>query len=201
MYAEITNVQAAYLDVFSVVRLDECFHPDHPVTREQCAAYRRECLDILTDKGIIPSSEEILDCILPSQVLCHHAPYFTSPLGTSTAEAVGIPIPLFNLVYHDCVVTPWIGRKGRRGGWGIPGNDTAYCHAILNGGPAYLSITAQKEEIDEINTVCENAEALALYEMTKHSFLSSNLRIQRTEFSNGTSVTVNFDTEEFSVER
>ena len=194
-------VQAAYLDVFSVVRLDECFHPDHRVTREQCVAYRRECLDILTDKGIIPSSEETLDCILPSQVLCHHAPYFTSPLGSSTAEAVGIPIPLFNLVYHDCVVIPWIGRKGRRGGWGIPGNDTPFCHAILNGGPAYLSITAQKEEIDEINTVCKNAESLAKCEMTKHSFLSPDLRIQRTEFSNGTSVTVNFDTEEFTIEQ
>ena len=194
-------VQAAYLDVFSVVRLDECFHPDHPVTREQCVAYRRECLDLLTEKGIIPSSEEILDCILPSQVLCHHAPYFTDSLGSSTANAVGIPIPLFNLVYHDCVVTPWIGRKGQRGGWGIPGKDSAYCHAILNAGPVYLSITADKEQIDEVTEVCENAENLALCEMTRHSFLSSDLRTQRTEFSNGTTVIVNFDTEEFTIEK
>ncbi len=192
-------VQAAYLDVFSVVHMDECFSPDHPVSREQCAANRRECLDILTDRGIIPSSEEILDCILPSQVLCHHAPYFTTELGAPGAKAVGVPIPLFNLVYHDCVVTPWAGRKGRKGGWGIPFNDSAYTHAFLNGGPVYLSITADDQEIDEAKAVCENAEKLALCPMTRHSFLPPDLRVQQTEFENGTTVTVNFDTDEITV--
>ncbi len=195
------NVEAAYLDVFSVVFLDECFNPAHPATREQCAMYRRECLDVLTDRGILPSSEEVLDCILPSQVLCHHAPYFTSGLGSSTASPVGIPIPLLNLVYHDCVVIPWIGRKGQRGGWGIPGNDCAYTHAWLNGNPAYLSITADAAEIAEIEAVCANAEKLALQAMVKHEFISPDGRVQRTTFADGTKVEVNFDTEEVNVER
>lgn len=192
-------LQAAYLDVFSVVRMDECFHPDHTVSREQCAANRRECLDILTSHGIIPSSEEILDCILPSQVLCHHAPYFTSPLGRPDAKAAGVPIPLFNLVYHDCAVIPWAGRKGAKGGWGIPDTDSPYTHAFLNGGPVYISIKADEREICEAEAACENAGALAHCEMTRHSFLTPDLRTQRTEFSNGTSVTVNFDTDEISV--
>ena len=200
MFEELgIGVEAAYLDVFSVVFLDECFNPAHPATREQCAMYRRECLDYLTDRGIIPSSEEVLDCILPSQVLCHHAPFFTSNLGSSEAEPVGIPIPLLNLVYHDCVVIPWIGRKNSRGGWGIPGSDSAYAHAWLNGGPLYLSITADEAEIAEVTEVCENAEKLAMQAMVKHEFVSADGRVQRTTFADGTTVTVNFDTNEVTV--
>lgn len=193
------GIEASYLDVFSVVQLDECFNPAHPATREQCAMYRRECLDVLTDRGIIPSSEEVLDCILPSQVLCHHAPFFTSDLGSGKAEPVGIPIPLLNLVYHDCVVIPWIGRKNSRGGWGIPGSDSAYAHAWLNGGPLYLSITADEAEIAEVTEVCENAEKLALQAMVKHEFVTADGRVQRTTFADGTTVRVNFDTNEVAV--
>lgn len=193
------KIEGSYLDVFSVVSMDECFNPAHPATREQCAAYRRECLDILSDRGIIPSSEEVLDCILPSQVLCHHAPYFTSNLGSTEAQSVGIHIPLLNLVYHDCVVIPWIGRKGSRGGWGIPGTDSGYAHGWLNGNPLYLSIKADEKVIAEIMPACENAERLALQKMVKHEFLTPDRRIQRTTFEDGSTVTVNFDTDEVTL--
>ncbi|MBO5852359.1 MAG: hypothetical protein J6Q74_00925 [Clostridia bacterium] len=194
------NIEASYLDVFSVVFLDECFSPDHPATREDCAKNRRECLDILTSRGIIPSSEEILDCILPSQVLCHHAPYYTDWLGGSDSNPVGLQIPLFNLVYHDCVVIPWIGKKGSRGGWGITGKDSGYAHANLNGNPIYLSIDADKDTICEAKKVCDMAEKLTHCTMVRHEFLNPNGRIQRTTFSDGTKITVNFDTEEVMVE-
>ena len=200
MFEELgINVEAAYLDVFSVVQLDECYHPAHPATREQCAAFRRECLDILTDRGIIPSSEEVLDCILPSQVLCHHAPYFTKDLGSNDSTSVGIPIPLLNLVYHDCVVIPWIGGKHSRGGWGIPVSDSGYAHAWLNGNPLCLSVTADEAQIAENAAVCANAEKVALSPIVKHEFLSADYRIQRTTFENGVTVTVNFDTDEVTV--
>ena len=194
------KIEAAYLDVFSVADLDECFDPDHPTTREQCAIDRMHCLDILTDKGIIPSSEEILDCILPSMVLCHHAPYYTSSLSDKTsAESRGIPIPLTNLVYHDCVVIPWIGLPGQFGGFGISGKDGAYTHAILNGDPVYCPIDADEKQIEQVKFACANAEKLALCEMVKHEFLSSDYRRQRTTFSDGTTVEVDFDKNEYII--
>ncbi len=189
------DVRAAYLDVFSVVELDECFAPDHPATRKQCAENRRECLEVLTDRGIIPSSEEVLDCILPSQVLCHHAPFFTADLGAANSPAVGIPIPLLSLVYHDCVVIPWIGRKGSRGGWGIPADTSGYGWAKLCGGPNYLSITADEQEIAENTALCQMAEKLALVPMLRHEFVSADRRVQRTTFADGTVITVDFDEE------
>ena len=202
-YAEFEKlgikIEAAYLDVFSVADLDECFDPDHPTTREQCAVDRMHCLDILTDKGIIPSSEEILDCLLPSMVLCHHAPYGTTDMGVDSMEAQGIPIPLTNLVYHDCVVIPWIGFRGQFVGFGITGKDGAYSHAILNGSPVYCPIDADDEQIKEVKFACALAEKLALCEMVKHEFLSDDYLRQRTTFSDGTTVEVDFGKEEYVI--
>ena len=204
-YAEFERlgigIDASYLDVFSVVELDECFSPDHPTTREQCAQNRRRCLDILTDRGIIPSSEEVLDCVLPAQVLCHHAPFYTTELGAPDSESVGIPIPLLNLVYHDCVVIPWIGLPGQRGGWGIPVNDCAYTHAILNGDPVYCPIDADEAQVELVKTACESAQCLAFAEMMRHEFVDGNIRRQKTTFSDGTVIEVNFDTEAYRVTR
>ena len=118
------RIDAAYLDVFSVVELDECYHPDHPATREDCAKNRRHCLDILNDQGIITSSEECCDCIIPSMALCHHAPMHCTGFDYNL-DAVGIPIPLFTLVYHDCIVVPWIGLPWQKSGWCIPKSASA----------------------------------------------------------------------------
>ncbi len=195
------GLDGAYLDVFSVVRLDECFSPDHPATREQCAANRRRCLDLLTSRGILPSSEEVLDCILPSQVLCHHAPYTTTELGAPGSEAVGVPIPLLNLVYHDCVVIPWSGLPGERGGWGIPAGDSGYAHAALNGGPVYCPIQADAETVRAVRRVCELAGRTACSEMVRHEFVDSGRRRQRTVFADGTAVEADLDAGTFSVSR
>lgn len=193
------RIEASYLDVFSVVPLDECFNPAHPVTREQSAQYRRECLEYLTSKGIINSSEEVLDCVLPAQVLCHHAPFYTTDWESKEADPIGIPIPLLNMVYHDCLVVPWIGRKLSRGGWGIPRSDSGYAHAWLNGGPQYLSIDADEAEIAEVDATCAMAEKLAHQTIVKHEFISADRRTQRTTFSDGTVIEVNFDTDEVTV--
>ncbi len=193
------TIEGSYLDVFSVVFLDECFNPEHPMSRKQCADARNQCLDILTSRGIIPSSEETLGCMMKSQVLCHHAPYFTSNLGSSTAEAVGVPIPLYNLVYHDCVVIPWIGGKATRGGWGIPGSDCPWTHAILNGNPVYCPITANEAQIADIKEACALSEKLACERMVKHEFLDDTMRKQRTTWSDGTVVEVDFDANTYCV--
>ncbi len=193
------KIEAAYLDVFSVAELDECYDPDHPTTREQCSKDRNHCMDILTDKGIIPSSEEIHDCMLPSMVLCHHAPYGTTNMGVDSTAAQGIPIPLTNLVYHDCVIIPWIGFRHQFVGFGITGKDGAYSHAILNGNPVYCPIDADDEQIKEVKYACSLAEKLALCEMVKHEFLTDDYLIQRTTFSDGTVIEVNFKTEEYKV--
>ncbi len=192
-------IEGSYLDVFSVVCLDECFNPEHPMTRKQCADARNECLNILTSRGIIPSSEETLGCMMKSQVLCHHAPFFTTSLGSSTADAVGVPIPLYNLVYHDCVVIPWIGTRATKGGWGIPGTDYPYLYAILNGNPVYCSIQASREIVADVKEACSLAGKLALQQMVKHEFIDGDYRKQRTTWADGTVIEADLDTCEYTV--
>ncbi|MBO4326022.1 MAG: hypothetical protein J5950_01975 [Clostridia bacterium] len=192
------NIDAAYLDVFSVVELDECYNPDHPATRSDCAKNRRHCFDMLTDMGIIPSSEEALDCIIPSLVLCHHAPFHTTKLD-SDVDAVGVPIPLLNLVYHDCFIVPWIGLPEKRGGWCIPNSDSAYTYAILYGQPVYCPIDADEKDIKDVKVACESAGKLFHEELVRHEFVDNNYRVQRTTFSDGTVITADLDSGRFEI--
>lgn len=189
------RIDGSYLDVFSVVALDRCFSEEHPLTREQSSDYRRECLDILTSRGIIPSSEETIDCIVPSLALCHHAPYFCEPLGSPDRRHFGIPVPLFNLVWHDCIVIPWFMRNG----WGMPPKDWGLLHALLNGGTTYLPINAGKEQIDEANVILALHKKVAKSELLTHEFIGEGYRRQRTVFADGSSVEVDFDANQYSI--
>lgn len=193
------RIDASYLDVFSVVELDECFNPDHPCTREDCAKNRRHCLDMLTSRGIIPSSEEALDCIIPSLALCHHAPFYTEILGAPDSNPVGVPIPLFELVYHDCIIVPWIGLPGERGGWGIPKNDCAYIYAILYGCPVYCPIDADENDVKDVKLACDSAKRLAHTELIRHEFIDGDIRRQRTYFSDGTVIEADLDGGTFKI--
>lgn len=187
------KIEGAYLDVFSVVGLDECVSDDHPMTREECVSYRRRCFDILTYRGIIPSSEETIDSIVPAIALCHHAPYFTKNLGNSNSDPAGIHVPLFNLVYHDAMVIPWYGIPGERGGWGIPRDDSGFLHALLNGGTVYCPENADAETIRSLEIALDLHRQVALQEMVGHSFVDGNHRRQKSVFADGTCVEVDFD--------
>ncbi len=181
---------SSYLDVFSLAELDECFNPRHLMTREESVRYRRECLDILSARGIIPSSEETLDCILPSQVLCHHAPFYAEDL-KNPADALGIP--LFNLVYHDCVVIPWNGLPGEQGASGLPEPVNTYLYAILNADPVYCPIDADAVKIGQVERACAVAERLAYTEMLRHEFMDGSALRQRVRYADGMVIEVDME--------
>ena len=181
---------SSYLDVFSLAELDECFNPRHRIDREGSVKYRRECLDWLTARGIIPSSEETLDCILPSQVLCHHAPFNKDEIA-DLGRAV--PIPLFNLVYHDCVVIPWIGRKGENGESGLPAPMSTYLYAILCGDPVYCPIDADESTIADVEEACAVSGRLLFEEMLRHELLAPDGLKQRALYADGTAVEIDME--------
>ena len=192
------ELDGSYLDVFSVVELDECFNPDHPATREQCAYNRRHCLDMLSARGIIPSSEETLDCIVDSMVLCHHAPFHCSSFDDPDKVNVGVPIPLFNLVFHDCIVIPWDGMH-RRGAWGIACTDQPYLWALLCGNTVYYFLDMDQEEIEYGKIALELYGQVAHCDLTKHEILNESARKRRSTFSDGTVVEADFDSGEFCI--
>lgn len=201
-------VDGVYLDVFGIVQGDECYHPNHSVTRTQSIAHRKDCFDLLRERGLIVSSEEIGCQMINCLDIVHHAPYAVTPQGRG--KQVGIPIPLTNLVYHDCVFVPW--HTLGKGGWGIPDGDSGLMHCVLNGQSPYYNTSTQSEidpesdedlkvrlqklvEVANINALVYNAE------MVSHKFLDSDYRKQQTTYSNGYVITVDFDKDTYTVEK
>lgn len=188
----------SYLDVFSVVELDECFNPAHRVTREGCAQNRRHCLDMLSSRGIIPSSEEGVDCIVDSLALCHHTPFHCTSFDAPDKVNVGVPIPLFALVFHDCMVVPWDGIH-RRGAWGIACTDSPFLWALLCGGTVYAGVDFDAEDIAYAKIALELHKRTALCELTSHEILDRSTRKRRSTYSDGTLVEADLDSGEFCI--
>jgi len=189
------KVRGAYLDVFAVVPPDECYQPEHPATRTDCLAFRGMCMDFIRSTGGVVSSEEPADWALPHIDLVHHGPYALTP-GPGSGPAMGVPIPLFNLVYHDALLLPWsLGR----GSWGIPEKDLGYLHGLANAGLPYVSLSPGDEELERVRTMCALHERVGLLEMTNHEFLDDSYRQWRTTFADGTTVTINLDEDTFEI--
>ncbi len=190
------SLDGAYLDVFSIVPGDECYHPEHPITRQESLARRAECFNLIRAMEGVASSEEPCDWAVPYLDLVHHGPYALSP-DPGKDPAFGIPVPLFNLVYHDAILLPW--TMSDAGGWGIPDNDAGYLHALLNAGLPYLDVAGGEEELKRVRNVCALARRVGLEEMMTHEMLDPGRRRQRTTYSGGTSVTVDFDRSSFEI--
>ena len=190
LFAHGIKLDATYLDVFTCNEPDECTNPRHIATRKDSLSYRGQCFDYLIANGVLPSSEEANDWAMGNLVFCHWAPYAKG----------GIPVPLLNLVYHDCFLIPWKLIKGE---WGTPEGQSGFLHALLNGGMGYVETELTGAELEENIAQCKVVSALqkqvAHAEMVSHAFLSGDRAVQQTTFSNGTTVTVDFDKETYEI--
>jgi hypothetical protein len=191
------KVKGAYLDVFAVVPFEESWQPAHPITRTQCAEYRRDCFDVLKARGYVISSEEPADYLVKTLHLVHHGPYATYP-NIGGGGASGIPVPLFNLVYHDSILLPW--DMGEDGGWGTPKGDAGWLHCFLNAGLPYVGPGASPETLARVKSAAELAQRCALVEMTNHEFLDDTFRKQRSTFADGTVTEVDLDAKTYRLE-
>lgn len=193
------SVDGTYLDGFTAAPVLECAHPNHRMSRRECLELRRQCFARQTARGYLVSSEEAADAILYALDLVHHAPYARGqgeePLDTG-AETKGIPVPLHSLVYHDCIVVPWSPGKGAAG---IPLEEDGFLHGMLNGGLPYLPLDASQDTIERLRPMCKLHERVAFCEMIRHERLDKAGRRQRSTFSDGTTVEVDFDTDCYAV--
>jgi len=189
------KLRGAYLDVFAVVPPDECYNPEHPVTRSECLRFRGDCLDFVRSYGGVVSSEEPADWAVPHLDLVHHGPFALDP-NPGSGPAMGIPIPLFDLVYHDALLLPWSLGKGA---WGIPETDLGFLHGLAHAGLPYLSLTPSAIELEQVQTMCALNARLGLLELTSHQFLDGSFRRQRFTYADGTAVTIDLDAETWEI--
>lgn len=197
-----------YLDVFTCNDLDECFHPMHMMTRKECAQARNACFAWMLEHQILTSSEEVNEWSLPYQVFCHYAPYEYMMHSCKQAR-IGIPIPLFNLVYHDCIITPWPMDKCKDG-------DDFMLYALLNGGAPYLEKDAaypntdgvfedeyeqlsKEEKMKRATIVASFHEIIAKEKMIKHTFVDGKLHHQQALYEDGSIIDIDLTTQSYHI--
>ncbi|MEW5901291.1 MAG: DUF5696 domain-containing protein, partial [Acidobacteriota bacterium] len=183
------KIRGAYLDVFAVVPPDECYNSEHPVTRTECLRYRADCLEFVRAFGGVVSSEEPADWAIPYLDLVHHGPFALDP-NPGGGEAMGIPVPLYSLVYHDALLIPWSLGKGA---WGIPKSDLGFLHGLGNAGLPYLSIEPTEEELAMVRTMCVLHKRVGLTELVGHRLLDKSYRMQEFTYADGTRITIDLD--------
>ena len=166
-----------------------CTHPEHPVTRTEAKAYRAECFGYIRHAWGIVSSEEGQDWTIPYIDMVHHLPFSFAIDGSGDCQ--GVPVPLFNLVYHDALITPWASSHQPSPGSWIPKNRIPYLCGLLNAGIPYVSLDATAEDIADLQPWRELNKRVALLEMTDHRFLSDDRLEEETTFADGTRVKVN----------
>ena len=188
LFRQGIHLEGTYLDVFTCNEADECAHPWHRMTRKECIEFRKNCFDFLNANNILPSSEEAVDWAVPSLVTAHYGPY--AFMLEKDGAKLGVPVPLFNLVYHDCIVLPWFLDSDK------PEGDYML-YALLNGGAAYLDCELDGEELERAvcryRTVAELQEKVAYCEMVRHEFLDDGYKKQKTVFADGTEVVVDLE--------
>jgi hypothetical protein len=189
------KLKGAYLDVFAVVPPDECYNPEHPVTRSECLFYRGRCFDFVRSWGGVVSSEEPADWAVPKLDLVHHGPFALDP-NPGSGPAMGIPVPLFDLVYHDAILLPWSLGKGA---WGIPETDLGFLHGLGHAGLPYLSLAPSAAELDQVRTMCALNARVGWLELVRHEFLDKGFRRQRFTYADGTVVSVDLDSGAYEI--
>lgn len=112
---------------------------------------------------------------------------YSSPLGPGNA---GIPVPLFNLVYHDAVMMPFSpgGNEPRMDRKDRP----EWLYGMLNGGMPRVDLRGLDRAADAIKQMTALHRKVALVEMTKHEFLDETFQKERSTFADGTTVTVDW---------
>jgi hypothetical protein len=168
LFAHGIHPQGVYLDVFGYIGPDEDFNPEHPTTRTGARKARELCYTWSRNNIGFIGTEAACDWTVPFSD-------FSSPLKSNK----GVAVPLFNLVYHDAIITPY---------------DPTDLRGFLNGGnPQIPAREPTKEELANIKRMAALHQRVALLELTKHEFIGDGFRKERTTFSDGTTVNVDWD--------
>lgn len=191
---EFIPLNGYYFDVVTSASPYECYDDVHPNTREQDLQHRHDLFTYVRDNGLVVGGERGCDWSMPA------AAFYEGMQGGGTgyhrgiAYRVGLTVPLFYLVYHDCVVGYWQH--------GTPyGREDHANHVLLDllcAQPSSWSVVHEqwqdlKPKIKETYDVLGRLhERTAFHPMTDHQFLTEDCMVQTSSFGDGTQVWVNF---------
>jgi hypothetical protein len=176
MFDHGIRMQGSYLDVFGYIPPTEDFNPEHPLTRADCMRFQAECFTWVRNNLGIVGTEDGADWVIPYVDYANEA-----------SAGKCISAPLYVLVYHDAVFTP----EGET-------RDPLRC--LLNGGyPSLPRDVDNKKDMDFLHVISALHERVALLEMTNHEFLDKDRKKERTTFADGTTVTIDRNSNTFEI--
>jgi hypothetical protein len=204
-----------FIDTTTAAPWNECYATNHPMTRSESKHSKMELLRYFSEElKLVTGCETGHDASVPFlhyfEGMLSLGPYRVPDSGrrmsviwTNVPEAVAkfqlghkYRLPLWELVYHDCVVAQWY--------WGDYNNklpalwDKRDLFNVLYGTPPMFmfdrKLWEQNRErfVQSYKNTCPHGRESAYSEMTDHSFLTPDRSVQRTCFANGQTVTVNF---------
>lgn len=192
-YMKTLKPELIYLDTIGGLPLIECYNPLHPLTRTGVRESRLKIMQVATKAGAVLGAEG------PPQDWNASVASFYDEGGAR----FGIEVPLWGMVYHDSVMlyrqhaTPYnygLDNYGySRGPW-----PAKFLRGILYGDQSSWTVSnvaywAWRKTFKQINDVlAPHQRRLAFDQLMKHQFLTPDFLVQRTNFSSGVEVTVNY---------
>jgi len=205
------DIDVLYYDGYSAYfPLLEDFSPAHPCTRREGYEVQNRCFADTRQAGIMPGGELARFWAIGDCDYWFYTDWSSDRLANTPTQdclkPVGHPVPLFQLVFHDCYIAGFSG-----GGYAVinPGYDwwedqhrrlyellfvAAPAHNWLPGGDfPYDKINAPETEqrwawLRKMGALCQ---ATKFSEMVSHEFILDDYRQQRVCFANG--VVAEFD--------
>ncbi len=209
-----TPYKCRFLDVTTAAAFRECYDPKHPESRSDDRHWKMELLRFCSgEMGLVTGSETGIDPAVPYvdyfEGMLSLARYRTPDSGYKLLEyeaptdsflkfQVGpfYRVPLWELVYHDCVVSQWY--------WGDSTNkvpevwDQRDLIDLLYGAAPLFMLNREIWEkyrhrfMETYRRVGLTIRRIGYDEMVSHEFLTRDHTLQRTTWSSGVSVIVNF---------
>jgi Glycosyl hydrolases related to GH101 family, GH129 len=208
-----------FIDTVSATAWRECYDPAHPMSRADDRDWRGKLLAVSSREcGLVTGNEDCIDELVPyvhfNEGKLSVNPYrmydvvpdlekYRPPHPEFLKYQVGhyFRAPLWELVYHDCVVSHWY--------WSDYNNkvpevwDQRDLLNILYGTPPMWvfdnTIWARYEDrfIQCYKNVVPVAAKVGYEAMTSHRFLTEGHTVQESVFADGTRVVVNFGSEAY----
>ncbi len=188
-----------YSDTLTAEILKESWEPGAMQTRAQDLADKQRTMAFFKSRGVVFSSEDGCD---------FGVPWLDSVPTGKHSRVPGVSIPLWSLVYHDCVVafrgiTRWSPEEGTL--------DTSSMrmrcleNMLWGYAPTFAGFTARQwPALRELFASTFYVDAwhrrIGADEMLDHRFLSEDGQIEQTTFASGASIIVNFSDEPRSAE-
>ena len=204
-----------FIDTTTAAPWHECYSTNHPMTRTESRQWKMELLRyVSSDNRLVTGCETGHDASVPFlhyfEGMLSLGPYHVPDAGRRMQVIwTNVPpnvekfqlghryrLPLWELVYHDCVVAQWY--------WGDYNNklpalwDKRDLFNALYGTPPMFMFDRKLWEqnkarfVQSYRNTCPLVRKVGYSEMTDHRFLAPDRSVQQTSFANGVTVTANF---------